>query len=113
MTATVTKTFEFSASHSHGGKVLGHNYILRCTFPAADVSVEEGLSETIEKVLIQNVHSRDLGESVDFLKNVPPDELSLLKVFWGLITQAVPHAPLRALCLERDRKTQWTLSASG
>ena len=113
MTATVTKTFEFSASHSHGGKVIGHNYILRCTFPATDASAEKGLSEKIEKVLIQKIHSCDLSESVDFLKNVPPNELSLLKVFWTLIAQALPHAPLEALSLQRDRQTQWTLSSLG
>ena len=104
MPATVTKNFEFSASLSQGKKVLGHNYILRATFEASDLSAENGLAEKIEKTLIEKVHSRDLGETND---------LALLKDFWGVVTQATRPAKLLSLCLERDRRTQWTFTNPG
>ena len=112
MKATVTKIFEFSASHSQGGRVLGHNYVLRATFHAVEPSAENGLSEKIDNALIKKIHSRDLGE-VDFLKNTPPEDLPLLRSFWVVITQATRPAQLESLRLERDRRTQWTLASSG
>ena len=100
-------------SHSEKGKILGHNYVLSATFQAADASAEEGLTEKIGEALIQKVHSRDLGESVDFLKNVALNDLSLLRAFWTVITQATRPAQLQSLSLQRDRHTQWTLTPSG
>ena len=112
MPATVTKTFEFSASHSQDGKVFGHNYVLRCTFLATDASAEAGLTEKIESSLIHKLHSRDLGESVDFLKNVALNDLSLLRAFWRVITEATRPSQLHSLRLKRDRRTEWMLVAS-
>ena len=109
MTATFTKIFEFSASHSRGAKVTGHNYTLEATFAAADASAERGLEEKIDKALIQKVHSRDLGQHVDFLKGRPLDDLSLLNSFWTVVAEATRPAELRALSLRRDRRTRWTL----
>ena len=112
MIVTLTKTFQFSASHGHNGKVLGHNYTLKATFRAPDAKVEEGLAEKVERSLIQKVHSRDLGEHVDFLKNVALSDPVLLRAFWDVLEPATRPAALRSLTLERDRRTQWTLSAS-
>ena len=111
MPATVTKSFEFSASHSAAGKVFGHNYILHAAFHVHNASEETGLSEKIERSLIQKMHSRDLGSDVEFLKNVPPDDLSRLKVFWEIIARETRPARLESLCLERNRHTRWTLTA--
>ena len=117
MRASVTKSFEFSASYSlptpagRSEKVLGHNYVLRATFQAEDASQEHGLDEKINQALIQKMHSRDFGLHVDFLKNVSPSDLSRLKVFWRIITEATRPTRLQSLCLERDRHTQWTLNA--
>ena len=113
MTATVTKTFEFSASHAHGDKVIGHNYTLRAVFQVSDEHAETGLSDKIEKCLIQKVHSRDLGQHVDFLKGAALNELALLKAFWAVIEPSVHPTVLHSLSLERDRRTLWTLTASG
>ena len=112
MKTTVTKSFEFSASYSDAGKVFGHNYVLRATFHSQDATVEHGLSEKIENSLIQKMHSRDLGQDVEFLKNTPPNDLSRLRVFWGVIAEATRPAQLVSLCLERDRRTQWTIASS-
>ena len=111
MQATFTKSFEFSASYSKDGKVFGHNYILRATFQAASAADERGLSEKIDQVLIQKMHSRDFGLHVDFLKTTPADDLSRLKVFWEIIQKAAEPVRLESLCLERDRRTSWALSA--
>lgn len=111
MKSTLTKSFEFSASYSDGSKVFGHNYVLRATFVASDFSEEAGLAEKIDSALIQKIHSRDFGLHVDFLKNTPPNDPARLKVFWEKITQAVQPLRLHSLCLERDRKTRWTLNA--
>ena len=110
MSATVTKTFEFSASHAEGDKVVGHNYILKCVYLAADASAEEGLTEKIQRDVIQKLHSRDLGQSVDFLKNVPLNDLAILRTLWRVITEATRPAQLHSLCLIRDRQTEWTLT---
>ena len=112
MDVTLTKTFQFSASFADGNRVEGHNYTLKATFHAADERAEEGLDEKIEKSLIQKLHSRDLGEHVDFLKGVPLNDPSLLKVFWSVLAPAVHPVVLYSLSLERDRKTAWTLAAS-
>ena len=111
MSATFTKIFEFSASHSRDGRVLGHNYVLRFVFLASDVSVEEGLTEKIEIALIRKLHSRDLGD-VDFLKHTAINDLALLRAFWPIALEATRPAQLHSLCLERDRVTQWTLTPS-
>ena len=111
MITTVTKIFEFSASHAHADRVVGHNYTLRATFYAPDERTEAGLGEKIEVSLIQKLHSRDLGEHVDFLKGVPLNDPALLKAFWAVLEPAVLPAVLRSLSLERDRRTRWTLAA--
>ena len=74
--------------------------------------MEAGLVEKIESSLIQKLHSRDLGEHVDFLKGVPLNDPALLKAFWAVLEPAVLPAVLRSLSLERDRRTRWTLAAS-
>ena len=111
MTATFTKIFEFSASHSAGARVIGRNYALEATFAAPDVETERGLEERIDRALIQKLHSRDLGQHVDFLKGRPLDDLSLLQSFWPVVAQAARPAELQVLALRRDRRTQWTLRA--
>ena len=112
MTATVTKIFEFSASHSEGARILAHNYVLRATFHASDKKDEQGLSEKIDRALIRKLHSKDLGENGDILKNKPLDDLSLLKVFWGVVVDVARPVRLCRLTLQRDRTTQWTLTES-
>ena len=113
MTVTFTKTFQFSASYAQYGKVLGHNYTLRATFRANDEKAEEGLTEKVESSLIQKLHSKDLGEHVDFLKGVALNDPAMLKAFWAVLEPAVRPAVLHSLSLERDRRTQWTIAASG
>ena len=112
MVVTLTKTFQFSASFTDGDGVAGHNYTLRATFRAPDERVEEGLDEKVESSLIKKLHSKDLGEHVDFLKGVSLNDPNLLKTFWSVLEPAVRPAVLRSLSLERDRKTAWTLAAS-
>ena len=112
MTTRVTKTFEFSASHTEGSKIVGHNYTLRTTFIAPDARLESGLQEKIERSLIQKVHSMDLGEHVDFLKGVAPNGPELLKAFWAALEPVVRPSVLCSLSLEQDRRTLWTISSS-
>ena len=112
MIVTLTKTFQFSASFAEGNKVLGRNYTLRVTFRAPDGRLEEELAEKVERSLIQKLHSRDLGEDVDFLKGTELNDPVLLKKFWAVLEPAVRPAVLSSLSLERDRRTEWKLATS-
>ena len=111
MTSFLTKSYEFSASYSEADKVVGHNYVLRATFEACGDGTEETLDKKIQDALIKKIHSSDLGQHVDFLKNKQITDLSLLRSFWPLVAQAALPARLERLSLERDRTTQWALTA--
>ena len=113
MFASVTKTFEFSASYSKADKVIGHNYTLRATFLAASEADERGLVPKIQDALIQKIHSKDLGEHVDFLKDVVISDVALLRSFWPIIANATKPVLLKKLSLECDRSTRWTLAEEG
>jgi hypothetical protein len=112
MNSTLTLVFEFSASYSQGDRVTGHNYILSATFDALEEPAEPAIRAAVEKELIQKIHSRDLGQHVDFLKGKALTDLSLLRTFWPRVSQACSPARLVRLCLERDRRTRWTLTAA-
>ena len=111
MTSFLTKSYEFSASYSEVDKVVGHNYVLRATFETSGDDAGEALDKKIQDTLIKKIHSSDLGQHVDFLKNKKITDLTLLKTFWPLVAQAALPARLERLCLERDRTTQWALTA--
>ncbi len=109
---SLTKSFEFSASYCLGNRVVAHNYRLEATFQNLLEPSAAELELKIQNTLIQKIHSRDLGQDVDFLRGVSLSEISLLKAFWPLIAKTVKPAVLTALSLESDSHTRWTLTDS-
>ena len=107
---TLTKSYVFSASHSAGARVIAHNYRLEAVFDGVTESEEPAMDKKIQDGLIQKIHSRDLGQHVDFLKGKALGETSLLEVFWPLVAQLARPAALKSLSLERDARTRWTLT---
>jgi hypothetical protein len=71
---------------------------------------ESALEAQVWEELIRHVHSRDLSSGVDFLKGVTITDENLLNVFWGIVQKAIHPHRLRALTLERDSRTSYTLS---
>ncbi len=110
MKLTLTKAYEFSASYSSGKRVIAHNYRLIAIFENVAEFSETGLDSNVHSSLIQKIHSRDLGQDVDFLRDVVLSDVSLLKAFWPLVAEAIKPANLVSLSLERDRLTRWTLT---
>ena len=107
--ASLTKSFDFSASHASAGKILGYNYRLHVHFEGAPD--ENAVAAKISSSLISKIHSHDLGEHVDFLKDVPLQGPELVRAFWRVIERAVAPEDLRSLTLEQDSRTRWTLEA--
>ena len=107
--SSLTKSFDFSASHAHGGKIFGYNYRLHICFEGAPD--ESDVAAKIESSLISKIHSRDLGEPIDFLKGVTLEGPELVRAFWRVIEGAISPERLRSLTLERDSRTRWTLEA--
>ena len=108
---TLTKSYVFSASYSSGPRVIAHNYRLKASFDGLEEGAEPELDKKIQSVLIQKIHSHDLGQDVDFLRGRPLSDTSLLDAFWPLFTQIALPARLISLSLERDANTRWTLMA--
>ena len=105
----LTKSFEFSACYSSGNRVIAHNYRLEAAFEDFSELLEPDLDRKIQNALIQKIHSRDLGQDVDFLRGVSLSDISLLKAFWPLVAETAKPAMLASLSLERDARTRWTL----
>lgn len=94
-----TKSFPFSASHTRGSQVFGHNYILSVTVRTTeDDSAEARMIEVIEKDILLKVHSRDLGENITLS--------GLLRTFWKDITPKLLPFEITSLVLERDARTR-------
>jgi hypothetical protein len=110
MKAKLSKAFEFSASYSCGKRVMAHNYRLEATWEDVSEQSEPDLDRKIQNALIQKIHSRDLGQDVDFLRGVVLTDVSLLEAFWPVISEAAKPAKLTTLSLERDARTRWTLT---
>ena len=109
MKISLTKTFYFSASHSHEGKIFGHNYTLGVTTQAADQDSERILEEKVNGSILQRVQSRDLGLHVDFLKGISINDQNLLEVFWKILDREMKPLVLLKLTLARDKRTQVTM----
>ena len=109
MKISLTKAFYFSASHSQGGKILGHNYTLGVTTRLADQDSERVLEEKVNGSIIQRVQSRDLGLHVDFLKGISISDQNLLEVFWKILDREMKPLALLKLTLARDERTQVTM----
>ena len=107
---TLTKSYAFSASYSSGPRVIAHNYRLEASFDGLSEAGEPELDKKIQNDLIQKIHSRDLGQDVDFLRGRPLSDTSLLGAFWPLLTQIAHPARLASLSLQRDTGTRWTLT---
>ena len=73
---------------------------------------EKVLSAAIEEAVIRKLHSRDLGLHVDFLKGVRLEGPEILKALWEVITGVAAPARLKALTLQQDARTSWTLETS-
>lgn len=105
-----TRLFRFSASHAVGDRHLGHNYVLGVTVEGVRrASDEELLAGGVEEALIRKLDSKDLGLHVDFLKNVPLEDESLLRTFWGILEARLAPLKIRRLTLERDSRTSCSL----
>ena len=109
MKSTLTKSYEFSASYSSGNRVVAHNYRLEASFEDFSELLEPHLDQKIQNVLIQKIHSRDLGQDVDFLRGLSHSDISLLKAFWPLVAETAKPATLASLSLQRDARTRCTL----
>ena len=109
MATELTKFFSFSACHTSSGKVLGRNYRFGITVEWVNQAQEERLIETVRRELISKVHTRDLGENVDFLKNISIDDASLLKEFKKRLSAALMGFNIKRLTLERDSETSTVL----
>lgn len=107
---TLTKSYDFSASYSSGDRVIAHNYRLTADFKNIPEALERDLDAKIQNVLIRKVHSRDLGQDVDFLRGISLSDTALLKAFWPLIATSAVPGKLLSLSLERDARTRWTLT---
>ncbi|HTL71073.1 MAG TPA: hypothetical protein VL404_07265 [Candidatus Eisenbacteria bacterium] len=111
MDAAFTKYFPFSASRESGGRVFGHNFVLGVTVDApAEGEPERRFVSAVETGLISRLDSRDLGLDVDFLKGLPTADGPLLCAFWPIVEKAAAPLRLRALSLERDKRTLSTLT---
>ena len=109
MDAELTKSFVFSASHRSGARSIGANYTLFLTLPALDEAAEKELDAVVQSELIEKIHTRDLSESVDFLKGVEITDAALLKAFRVRLERPLARHGLRRLALQRDARTVTTL----
>lgn len=110
MKTTFTKKFNFSASFKRGEKILGHNYVLGVVTDPLSESEETALERSVRSLLIQKIDSRDLGMHVDFLKDTEISEVNLLKAFWGILEQGIQPIALQSLFLEKDARSQVSIS---
>lgn len=74
---------------------------------------ESWLEKQIESHLISKVQSRDLGEDVDFFHGIEISDATILKIFSDRIAELLRPLSLAEVCLERDKRTQLTLSFIG
>lgn len=89
--------------------MIAHNYRLEAVFDGVAPAGEPALDARIQKELIQKIHSRDLGEDVDFLRGKALSDTVLLEIFWPLVAGLAHPACLAALTLESDARTRWTM----
>ena len=104
------KTFKFSASHEKNGKVYGHNYLLTITTDMMDEARQDLFETRVEEGLISQVHTKDLGTHVSFLKGMDISGENLLRAFAKIAEGLVHPAKIYALSLERDSLTKVTLT---
>lgn len=109
MDAELTKAFAFSASYSSGGRALGRNYTLLVTVGCLKETEERELEAIVRSELIDQVHTRDLSEQVEFLRNIEIDDVALLRAFWGRLKKPLTRFGPRRLALQRDPRTVTTL----
>lgn len=113
MTKELTKFFSFSACHTVSGRVLGRNYRFGITVEWVSQDQEDRLVAIVQREVIAKVHSRDLGESVDFLKNIRIDDGSLLESFEKRLSALLSDFKVIRLVLERDSETAAVLFPAG
>ena len=113
MKTTLTRHYPFSASFERGGRVIGHNYRLSVTVDCVDEAREALLDKRIHDTLISKVSSRDLTLHVDFLKDIPITDQSLLRTFWDLLEKELSDHKLHRLVLRRNDLVETTLSHTG
>ena len=110
MDVELTKAFSFSSSYTIGSRSIGRNFVLRLTVRALSEDEERALESLVEQELVSHLHTRDLSQNVDFLKNVEKTDQALLRAFWERLSRPLaPYGPKR-LALERDAHTVTTLS---
>jgi hypothetical protein len=109
MHAELTKTFAFSACHTDSGKILGRNYLFSITVEWLSADHENTLSAIVHREILSQVHTRDLGEHVEFLKNRPLDDASILEAFWKRLTKPLAKFRVKRLTLQRDSETSTAL----
>lgn len=109
MDAELTKGFSFSASYRSGDRSIGRNYILRVTVHALPESEENEFEKTVQNELIEKIHTRDLSDNVDFLKNTAIDDLALLRAFRKRLAASLARFQPKRLTLERDARTETTI----
>ncbi len=110
MRVSFAKTFHFSASHEKNGKVYGHNYALTITTDSMTDAQETVFENTIKERFIDQIHTKDLGLHVDFLRSIDISDEKLLKIFFQIIEKLICPAKLCSLSLKRDDRTEVTLA---
>lgn len=108
MRTELTKTFAFSACHTHSGRVLGRNYLFKITLEWLPEDREKAVSEIVQREILSKVHTRDLGEDVYFLKKAVIDEASILQAFWQRLSGPLSGFRVKCLTLQRDSETSAT-----
>ena len=109
MQTRLTKKFQFSASFKNGERMIGHNYVFGVVTQALSEADEKAFENTVRRLLIDRIDSRDLGLNVEFLKNIEINELNLLKSFWKLLEHEILPLRLSEIFLEKDGRSQVAL----
>ena len=105
MTVQTTHYFPFSASFKAHSQHIGHNYILGVTTQALGPAEEIEFQNTVVRVLIDQVHTRDLGEHVSFLKGKTISDRTLLLSFEAFLKKKLKKWPIHGLSLQKAGKT--------
>ena len=103
------KSFPFSSSFERDGQIHGYNFTLVLTAAIRDDFDEKHITQTVQRELIQKIHSKDLSVHVDFLKGNKISDVFLLKKFSSILLNKLKPLKMVSLALRRDDRTRTEL----
>ena len=109
MNLRLTKFFNFSASYETKGRIIGHNYVLGVTMDYLTEEDEISVSQKIQHDLIDQIHSKDFGLHVGFLKNKEIVDALLLGSFSEILKKSIFPLKIHTLTLKKDDRTSVSL----